>query len=192
MNRQRSIRTLLAGACLALAACTPAAAPEASAPAAESADTVAGDAVTAPSAPAADAPEPAAGPASPHATFIGRVSYPSEELPAMRVCALATEDLGWAYCTDTAVNAPHYELRVPPGTWIVMAWPQDTGASGEPGLISQASECLTTGGLDCDDHGWAEFTVAAGERREGLDINDWYYPPEATPLPMQPRGEVLE
>jgi hypothetical protein len=122
----------------------------------------------------------------------GRVSYPSEELPAMRVCALATEDMGLGYCTRTEVNAPHYGLKVPPGTWILLAWPQDTGTEGAPGLLSQASECLATAGLDCDDHDFFELTVDAGEVREGLDINDWYYPPEAPPLPMEPRGETLE
>lgn len=132
----------------------------------------------------------AANPAVAH--LRGRVSYPSEELPAMRVCALATEDVGLGYCTRTEVNAPHYDLKVPPGTWILLAWPQDTGTEGAPGLLSQASECLATAGLDCDDHDFFELTVDAGEVREGLDINDWYYPPEAPPLPMEPRGETLE
>ncbi len=177
----------------ALAACRPAEAPV-EAPAA-AADTVA----TAP-APAADAAPAGAEPAAAEtaaapptaATLRGRVSYPSEELPAMRVCALATEDMGLGYCSETAVNAPHYELRVPPGTWILLAWPQDTGTEGAPGLLSMASECLATSGLDCDDHDFLELTVDAGEVREGLDINDWYYPPEAPPLPMEPRGETLE
>lgn len=132
----------------------------------------------------------ATGPAPAH--LRGRVSYPSEELPAMRVCALATEDMGLGYCTRTGVNAPHYDLKVPPGTWILLAWPQDTGTEGAPGLLSQASECLATAGLNCDDHDFLELTVDAGEVREGLDINDWYYPPEAPPLPMEPRGETLE
>lgn len=132
----------------------------------------------------------ATGPANAH--LRGRVSYPSEELPAMRVCALATEDMGLGYCTRTGVNAPHYDLELPPGTWILLAWPQDTGTAGAPGLLSQASECLATAGLNCDDHDFLELTVDAGEVREGLDINDWYYPPEAPPLPMEPRGETLE
>lgn len=182
----------------ALAACRPAGAPAEAPPAETGADSSA----SAPPEPAS-APDAASGSAEPAAaetgtappvaaTLRGRVSYPSEELPAMRVCALATEDMGLGYCSETAVNAPHYELRVPPGTWILLAWPQDTGTEGAPGLLSMASECLATSGLDCDDHDFFELTVDAGDVREGLDINDWYYPPEAPPLPMEPRGESLE
>lgn len=155
-------------------------------------------AACAPAAPPADAPPVAAEAATEPATHAdaarlrGRVSYPSEELPAMRVCALATEDMGLGYCSETAVNAPHYELHVPPGTWILLAWPQGTGTAGDPGLLSDASECLATSGLNCDDHDFLELTVDAGEVREGLDINDWYYPPGSTLLPMEPRGETLE
>ena len=188
------MRILLPLLLSALVACAPAAPPAGdAAPDAETAS--AAEAATPAEDPAAPAPSPDDGAIqvadADVARLSGRVSYPSEELPAMRVCALATEDLGLGYCVETAVNAPHYELRVPPGTWIVMAWPQGTGTAGEPGLISQASECLATNGLNCDDHGFFEITVGAGEVREGLDVNDWYYPPEAPPLPMEPRGETL-
>lgn len=195
------MRTILVCCALALAGCAPSAPPADDAAAAADTSEIslaAPPADVAPPAEASSSPPGAAtapdatAPASPHAVLRGRVSYPSEELPAMRVCALATEDIGLGYCAETAVNAPHYELRVPPGTWVLLAWPQDTGTEGAPGLLSMASECLATSGLDCDDHDFLELTLDAGETREGLDINDWYYPPEAPPLPMEPRGEVLE
>jgi hypothetical protein len=197
------MRTPLVAFLFVLAACAPAeppaeagtaAAVETPEPAAETGteNTAAGDAQNHTAAPGDPAmPEGTAG--NPTVAHLrGRVSYPSEELPAMRVCALATEDVGLGYCTRTEVNAPHYDLKVPPGTWILLAWPQDTGTEGAPGLLSQASECLATAGLNCDDHDFFELTVDAGEVREGLDINDWYYPPDAPPLPMEPRGETLE
>ncbi len=134
-----------------------------------------------------DAPMPRAG----AARLAGRVAYPSEELPALRVCAIAPMDPGTGYCTDTAVNQPHYAIEVPPGAWWLLAWPRDTGAAGEPGLLSAASDCLGSGGTGCDDHALREVAVAAGEVREGLDINDWYYDPQATPPPMEPRGRAL-
>ena len=200
------MRILMVWSVLVLTACAPSAPPvDEAAKAAETADVSlaappaqpapsdsAGAAAAASNEAPGAAPPDAAGPATAHAILRGRVSYPSEELPAMRVCALATEDVGLGYCAQTAVNAPHYELRVPPGTWILLAWPQDTGTEGAPGLLSMASECLATSGLNCDDHDFFELTLDAGETREGLDINDWYYPPEAPPLPMEPRGEVLE
>ena len=194
------MRKFLVCACLWVAACAPAAdetpAPVTSAAAESSApvETATPEAATSGSASPEAAPADADGTAvaTPHALLRGRVSYPSEELPAMRVCALASEDVGLGYCAETAVNAPHYELRVPPGTWLLLAWPRDTGTDGSPGLLSMASECLATSGVDCDNHDFFELTVAAGEIREGLDINDWYTPPEAPLLPMEPRGEVLE
>lgn len=126
------------------------------------------------------------------ARLVGRVSYPSEYLPVMRVCALSAADPGLGHCRMTAENQPHFDLPVPPGDWWLLAWPQDTGTAGEPGLLSAASECLGTGGVGCEDHALLAITVAAGEVREGLDINDWYYDPQATPPPMPPRGETGE
>lgn len=137
-------------------------------------------------------PEAALMPRAGAARLAGRVAYPSEELPAMRVCAVSPQDPGTGYCTDTAVNQPHYAIEVPPGAWWLLAWPRDTGAAGDPGLLSAASDCLGSGGTGCDDHALREVVVAAGEVREGLDINDWYYDPQATPPPMEPRGETLE
>ncbi|MFY2763997.1 hypothetical protein [Arenimonas sp. MALMAid1274] len=177
---------------LLLAACTPApapapdaaiATPEAVAPTAEAVAAPAADTGGAapPAVPqAADAAMPAT------ATLRGRVSYPSEELPAMRVCALDRSDPGRGICVRTDVNQPHYELAVPAGTWWLLAWPQDTGAAGDPGLLSDASECLQTGGVGCEDHALRDVEVAAGDVREGLDINDWYYDPQASPPPMAP------
>lgn len=166
---------------LALAACS---APSPPAPAsagspqdrATLADAVPGDAAPAMAAPAA-------------ARLQGRVAYPSEELPAMRVCALATDDPGTAHCVGTAVNQAHYDLALPAGEWWLLAWPLDTGTAGDPGLYSAASECLGSGGLGCDDHALQPVRVAAGEVVEGLDINDWYYDPREFPPPMAPAGD---
>ena len=123
------------------------------------------------------------------ATLRGRVAYPSEELPAMRVCALAAADPGTAHCTGTAVNQAHYELVLPAGDWWLLAWPLGTGTAGDPGLLSAASECLGSGGIGCDDHALRPVQVAAGEMREGLDINDWYYDPAEFPPPMAPADD---
>lgn len=187
--------------CLLLAACPGPDAPGTPPPAdAAQAGSLAPDATPAPAA-ADDSPAPlgegdgdaTADPAAPdHARLLGRVSYPSEELPAMRVCAIAATDPGLGHCRLTAVNQPHYELAVPAGDWWLVAWPQDTGTAGDPGLLSAASECLGSVGVGCDDHALLAITVAAGEVREGLDINDWYYDPQATPPPMPPRGETGE
>lgn len=145
------------------------------------------DAVTA-SEPGADSQAATARGEASLARLAGRVAYPSEYLPPMRVCALARHDPGTAHCLRTAENEPHFGISVPAGEWLLLAWPQDTGTDGDPGLLSRASECLGTGGLDCDDHALLVVEVAAGEHRGGLDINDWYYDPQVYPPPAPPRG----
>jgi len=184
------MRPLMFAGLLTLAACAPAAPPPDGTDGGTTAEPAPAPVPEVPPAPPGDAAtaDEAIAPA-PAARLRGRVSYPSEELPAMRVCAIATEDPGWGFCTTTAVNSPHYEVKLPGGTWWLLAWPQDSGTHGEPGLLSAASECLATGGTECNDHALLEVTLDSGEVREGLDINDWYYDPRETPPPMEPRGE---
>lgn len=123
------------------------------------------------------------------ARITGRVTYPSEALPAMRVCAVDSTNPGRASCFRTALHQATYMLDVPPGDWWLMAWPQDTGTAGDPGLLSVASACLASGATGCDDHSPLVIRVAAGDVRDGLDINDWYYDPRVFPPPMQPRDD---
>ena len=178
------MRLIAIAGLLALAACTdtappsPAAADDAS-PSAARADDAGALPPEAAQAGAADAP----------ATLRGRVMYPSEELPAMRVCALAVADPGSAHCIATEVHQMHFELVLPAGEWWLLAWPLDTGTAGDPGLLSAASACLAAGGTGCDDHALLPVRLAAGELRDGLDINDWYYDPTAFPPPMAPAGD---
>lgn len=120
----------------------------------------------------------------------GSLSYPSEYIPAMRVCALDTDDPGRGYCTLTAIDDSTYRLVVPPGRWWLLAWPRDTGADGAPARYSEATACLAAGGSGCDDHRLRPVSIVAGEHRNDIDLLDW--PDERTdPSPMEPRGEAL-
>jgi hypothetical protein len=142
-------------------------------------------------APATEAPTPAPAPATPvvaeGASLGGRVAYPSEESPAMRVCAIDSTDPGTAVCVQTEANSPHWGLVVPAGSWWLVAWPLDTGTEGNPGLLTEASECLGTGGVDCEGHAPKALVVVDGDRLDGLDINDWFYDPREFPPPMPPK-----
>ena len=191
-----------------LAACTPAPAPDAAPAPVEEATVAAGPVPADPvAALAADAADPASADPSAEApvataTFAeaapaasaagtarlsGRITYPSEELPVMRVCAVDSTDPGSAVCVRTAAAQDAYSLDVPAGSWWLLAWPQDTGTEGDPGLYSAASVCLARGAAGCDDHALALVDVRAGEVREGLDINDWYYDRSEFPPPMPPQ-----
>ncbi|KAA2284055.1 hypothetical protein [Arenimonas fontis] len=118
----------------------------------------------------------------------GRVAYPGEHYPAMRVCAIAAADPGSGYCLETAQDVPAFELVVPAGEWWLAAWPLEEAAA-EPGLLTHASACIARAEAGCDDHALLAIAVGAGEIREGLAVNDWYYDPRAFPPPMPPRGE---
>lgn len=175
------MRLIAIAALLALAACTETA-PPSPAPAGEAAPAP-------PRAKEATGEAPSADVVQAPSTLRGRVMYPSEELPAMRVCALAVADPGTAHCVGTEVHQMHFELVLPAGEWWLLAWPLDTGAAGDPGLLSAASACLAAGDTGCDDHALLPVRLAAGELRDGLDINDWYYDPAAFPPPMAPAGD---
>lgn len=164
---------------LGLAACQPESSSSAEV-AAAAADTAQAEA------PDASPPASAAADTTPLARLRGQVSYPSEYVPAMRVCAIAADDPGTGHCGETAQNAPDFDLAVPAGDWWLLAWPLDE-AAGDPGVLSHASDCIARADIGCDDHALAAITVTAGETREGLAINDWYYDPREFPPPMQPR-----
>jgi len=165
---------------LVLAGCTPAPAPEAAAPApAPVQDAAVAAGLVAP------APVEVTGPVP--ARLTGRITYPSEELPVMRVCAVDSTDPGTAVCFRTVAGQATYWLDVPPGAWWLLAWPQDTGTEGDPGLLSAASACLASGAMGCDDHALQLVQVQAGDVRDGLDINDWYYDRGEFPPPKPPQ-----
>ncbi len=183
---------------LMLAGCTPAPAPDAAPAPVEEAAAPAGPlaadpvAATVPvetptAAMAGETQAEAAAEAAPLTSRLaGRITYPSEELPVMRVCAVDSADPGSAVCLRTAAGQETYALDVPAGAWWLLAWPQDTGTEGDPGLLSAASACLARGEAGCDDHALALVSVQAGDVRDGLDINDWYYDRSAFPPPMPP------
>ena len=168
---------------LLLAGCSPAPSP-APAPAAKPAPAPMQDAAEAAG---LVAPTPAEVTGPRPARLTGRITYPSEELPVMRACAVDSTDPGTAVCFRTVAGQATYSLDVPAGSWWLLAWPQDTGTAGDPGLLSAASACLASGATGCDDHAPLLVTVASGEVRDGLDINDWYYDPQVFPPPMPPQ-----
>ena len=120
----------------------------------------------------------------------GRLSYPSEYIPAMRVCAVQVSDPGYGICVETPPYQRTYTLEVRPGQWWVLAWPRDTGTAGDPGAYTEAVSCLAEGRAGCDDGRLRVLDLAAGQQQDGVDILDWY---NFTPAewPMEPRGETL-
>jgi hypothetical protein len=135
-------------------------------------------------------PEPAAG------TITGKLSYPSEFIPSMRVAAFSLTD-GNAYFVDTGNSQGEYSIDVPAGTYYVVSYPYE-GVAGNTG---QADSYTLTGGplaggytemvlcnlyVDCAPHTLIPVTVATGQTVEDVNPGDWYapqgtYPPMPNP-----------
>jgi len=125
----------------------------------------------------------------------GRLSYPSEFLPPMRVVAFSLTDKK-AYFVDTAKNQGEFSLTVPAGTYYLVSYPYE-GTAGQTGEVvsytlgggpyaggyTQMVPCGLQAG--CDDHSLLPLTVADGQT-VSADPGDWYapegtFPPIPTP-----------
>lgn len=114
-------------------------------------------------------------------SIAGTLSYPSEYVPPMRVCAFELAD-ATAYCVRTGKHQARYRLDgVPPGDYLVLAFPQEAGAL--PGGYTGCVRDLTAA---CGDHELQPIVVAAGRTTPDIDPADYYadaadWPQEPTP-----------
>ncbi len=127
-----------------------------------------------------------------NATITGKLSYPSEFFPPMRVVAFSLTDEK-AYFIDTAKGQGQFSLNVPPGTYYLVSYPYE----GNAGNTGQADSYVPSGGsfaggytqmvpcgltAGCDDHTLLPITVAESQT-VAADPGDWYAP-EGTFPPM--------
>jgi len=101
----------------------------------------------------------------------GTLAYPSEVLPAQRVCAvdLATDK---EYCRHAAEGEAAFTIAAPAGEyWVYAVLPDD--ASGKRAYYSEFVRCgLST---ECKDHTPVTVVVEAGTDAEAHP-HDWYAP----------------
>ena len=119
-------------------------------------------------------------------TVTGKLSYPSEFIPAMRVVLFSLTD-GKAYFVDTAKGQGEYSIEVPAGSYYAVSYLYE-GVAGNTG----EADSYTLGGgpfaggytqmvpcglsADCNDHTLLQVTVAAGQTVDNIDPGDWYAP----------------
>jgi hypothetical protein len=106
----------------------------------------------------------------------GKLSYPSEFIPPLRVVAINTGD-NQAYYVDTVENQTTYQIdNLPPGNYHVIAYYAEMGLAGG---YTQFVLC----GLkaECTDHTLIDVNVAAGQVASEINPQDWYAPAEAFP-----------
>ena len=109
----------------------------------------------------------------------GTLSYPSEYLPPMRVCAFELAE-ATPYCVRTDKDQAQYRLEgVPPGDYLVLAFPQEADAL--PGGYTGCVPDLSAG---CGDHDLKPIIVNAGQTTPDIDPADYYA--EAADWPQEP------
>lgn len=112
----------------------------------------------------------------------GKLSWPSEVIPPMTICALEVSG-SRHYCVDTESNQPNYAIAgVVPGTYYFLSYGRSS-KRGEPAQAgyTQAVQC----GLNvaCKDHALVPVAVKAGTVLTGIDVGDYYgIPPGGFPL----------
>ena len=99
----------------------------------------------------------------------GKLSYPSEGIPAQRVCAVDLKD-DKEYCQQTTMGTETYVISAPAGDYMVYA-ALDGDATGKRAYYSEFVLC----GLkaECKDHSPVKVSVEAGKAAEAHP-QDWY------------------
>jgi len=123
--------------------------------------------------------EPAEPTAEVKGSISGKLSYPSEFIPPLRVVAFRVENGAWTQTyvyVDTNLNASEYQIDgLEPGFYWITAYtiPNVDGApSGLAGGYSKAVLCGLS--VDCTDHSLVAVEVKPGMVTGGVDPGDWY------------------
>jgi hypothetical protein len=106
----------------------------------------------------------------------GRLSYPSEFLPAERVIAFRAATMEIEADVTTAEGQGQYELSVAPGDYFIVAYTLDGRLSAG---YSQAVPCGLS--ASCSDHSLILVHVNAGQTVNDIDPQDWYAAADAFP-----------
>ena len=121
-------------------------------------------------------------PASPETGAIaGMLGYPSETLPAMRVCAFELAD-GAARCITSTPGQRAYRIDgTPRGDYQVLAYPRD--GSGAPGGYTGCVDDLS---VNCTEHDLRVVVVEAGKTTNDIDPIDFYAGDAGVDWPVEP------
>jgi hypothetical protein len=109
----------------------------------------------------------------------GSIGYPSEEIPAMHIYAIAL-DGGAARKVETRRAQASFSIpNLPAGRYHIIAFPVGEGDSGMTGGWTNFVTCGMT--AQCLQHDLLPVTVVAGKATAGIRIEDWYANPGSFP-----------
>ncbi len=127
-------------------------------------------------------PTPATG------TITGKLSYPSEFIPAQHVVAFQVGSDDWYDVTTVEGQGDYVITGLPVGSYVVVAYLADA-ATAEESLNASAgyTQAVPCGlSVDCNDHALIEVQVDAGSTVDGVNPQDWYAAPEEKTWPADP------
>ena len=108
-------------------------------------------------------------------TITGKLTYPADAIPAMRVAAFKVST-GEVSFMDTTAGQTSYSFELPVGTYRVVAY--SIGSAGFPsgvaGGYTQAVLCGFSGG--CNDHSLVDINVTAGATVSDINPGDFFQP----------------
>ena len=117
----------------------------------------------------------------------GVVGFPSEEIPALRIYAIAVDGKAHFSATSARKQSRFSIKDVPAGQYFVVAYPVAKGeAPVEAGGWTRFVQCGMN--ANCKDHALVPVTVTAGQVATGVNVADWYaqagtFPPEPAQKP---------
>ena len=130
---------------------------------------------TRPTSAASPSGDPAGRTATPQApgTITGRLSYPSEMIPPMRVYAVDAAAPARYRVVHMPGNATRYTIAgVAPGSYYIVASPYTMDPSGAlRAAYTRSVACGMTAA--CTDHSLLAVQVRPGATTDGVDILDW-------------------
>ena len=109
----------------------------------------------------------------------GKLSYPSEFIPPLRVVAFRVENGAWTQkyiYVDTILNAATYQIDgLEPGLYWITAYTIPNGDGAPSGLAAGYSQAVLCGlNVDCTDHSLIAVEVKPGMVTANVDPADWY------------------
>jgi hypothetical protein len=106
-------------------------------------------------------------------TIVGKLSYPADSLPPMRIAAFDVAT-GKVTSIDTVAGQSTYSLDLPVGTYHIVAYSIASGSfpGGIAGGYTNAVPCGLA--AECADHTLIDVTVTAGVTLPDINPGDFY------------------
>jgi hypothetical protein len=113
--------------------------------------------------------------ARPSGVIEGPLSFPSEDNPAMRVCAISLADPNLFRCVTSKFNQRRYVIKIlRPGKYYVVAYPKPPASWGieKPGAQAFTQAVVCGMRVACNDHSLVPVDVLDGRTVKGIDPAD--------------------